>query len=192
MDIYSWSRHKTNNKVRKIKMKKITLKTIGSMMLAVLLAAAFAQIPVFAQKDWEKNSFVEKDDSSDNKSIVGVWQTTVTPVNCQTGAPEFQGLSTYNSGGTYTESSGGGNPTLRSAGHGIWERKNGWRNYTLKFIFLRFSPTGVLIGKQRVFQTLELSENGDQLTSSGRFEVLDLNGNVLGSGCSTATATRFE
>ena len=161
--------------------------TIAGTFLASLIVFGFAQIYVSGQENTS--------DKKTAKSIVGVWETLVTPRNCETGAPlapEFQGLSTYNSGGTYTESSGGGNPVLRSPGHGIWERENGWRNYSLKFVFLRFNSSGVLIGKQRVFQTLELSEDGDQLTSSGRFEVLDLIGNVIGSGCSTVTATRFE
>ena len=168
-------------------MKNKLMKTIAGTLLALFTILGAAQVNVSGQE----NDSEEKT----SKSIVGVWETVVTVRNCETGAPlapEFQGLSTYNSGGTYTESSGGGNPVLRSPGHGIWERENGWRNYSLKFVFLRFSPTGVLIGKQRVFQILELSEDGDQLTSSGRFEVLDLNGNVIGSGCSTATATRFK
>ena len=166
--------------------------TIAGTFLVLFMICGAAQVKVSGQENDFDQKTAEKNSS---KSIVGVWETSVTIRNCETGAPlspEFQGLSTYNSGGTYTESSGGGNPILRSAGHGVWERESGWRNYSLKFTFLRFSPTGVLIGKQRVFQTLELSENGDQLTSSGRFEVLDLSGNVLGSGCSTVTATRFE
>ena len=168
-------------------MKNKLMTTIAGTFLALLMIFGAAQVNVYGQEN--------DSDQKASKSIVGVWETVVTPRNCETGAPlapEFQGLSTYNSGGTYTESSGGGNPILRSAGHGVWQRESGWRNYSLKFTFLRFSPTGVLIGKQRVFQTLELSENGDQLTSSGRFDVLDLSGNVLASGCSTATATRFE
>lgn len=165
--------------------------TIAGTFLALFMIFGAAQVNVYGQE----NDSDQKSSENTGKSIVGVWETIVTPRNCETGepvAPEFQGLSTYNSGGTYTESSGGGNPTLRSPGHGIWQRENGWRNYSLKFVFLRFNSSGILIGKQRIFQTVELSENGDQLMSSGRFEVLDLNGSVIGSGCSTATATRFE
>lgn len=173
-------------------MKNKLMTNIAGTFLALLMIFGAAQINVSGQENDFNQKTAEKNSS---KSIVGVWETSVTIRNCETGAPlspVFLGLSTYNSDGTYTESSGGGNPILRSAGHGIWERESGWRNYTLKFIFLRFSPTGVLIGKQRVYQTLELSQSGDQLTSSGRFEALDLSGNVLATGCSTATATRFE
>lgn len=172
-------------------MKNKLITTIAGTFLALFMILGAAPVNVSGQE----NDLDQKASKNAEKTIVGVWETAVTIRNCETGAPlspEFLGLSTYNSGGTYTESSGGGNPILRSAGHGVWERESGWRNYSLKFTFLRFSPTGVLIGKQRVFQTLELSADGDQLTSSGRFDALDLNGNVLGSGCSTATATRFE
>ncbi|HEY0461372.1 MAG TPA: hypothetical protein VGC97_19715 [Pyrinomonadaceae bacterium] len=173
-------------------MKKTTLKTIGSMMLAVLLAAAFAQIPVFAQEDWEKNSPVDKDDSSDNKSIVGVWQTTVTPVNCQTGvpvAPSFKGLITFDDGGTIAETGGTG-PALRGPGHGIWKRSGGGRQFTIAFTFLRYNSADLLIGSNVVRQVIQV--DGDNSTSSGTVQIIDLNGNVLGSGCSTATGTRFE
>ena len=166
-------------------MRNKLMTTIAGAFLALMMIFGAAQVNVSGQGNDQKPS----------RSIVGVWETSVTVRNCETGAPlapEFQGLSTYNSGGTYTESSGGGNPILRSPAHGIWQRESGWRNYSLKFVFLRFNASGAFIGKQRVFQNLELSENGDQLTSSGRFEVLDLNGNVVGSGCSTVTATRFE
>ena len=168
-------------------MKNKLMTTIAGTFLAFFMIFGAAHLNVFGQ---EKDS-----DQKESRSIVGVWETAVTVRNCETGAPlspEFLGLSTYNNGGTYTESSGGGNPILRSSAHGVWQRERGWRNYSLKSVFLRFNSSGVLIGKQRIFQNLELSENGDQLTSSGRFEALDLNGNVLGTGCSTATATRFE
>jgi hypothetical protein len=170
-------------------MKNKLMTTIAGTFLALLMIFGAARVNVSGQE----NDSDQKASGNTRHSIVGVWETVVTPRNCETGAPlapSFQGLSTYNSGGTYTENAG--NPILRSPAHGIWQRDNGWRNYSLKFVFLRFNASGVFIGKQRVFQTLELSENGDQLTSSGRFEVLDLNGNVIGSSCSTATATRFE
>ena len=179
-------------------MKNTITKKIGGMALAVLMLAVFAQVRVFAQEDTkteDQSATQTTEEGKQNRSLVGVWQTVVTPRNCQTGlpvAPDFQGLSTYNKGGTYAEIAAGGNPILRSPGHGIWRRENGWRNYSLKFIFLRFNASGVFLGKQRITQTIELAANGDQLTSSGTVEVLDLNGNVIGSGCSTATATRFE
>ena len=183
-------------------MKNTLTKTIGGMALAILMLAAFAQVRVSAQDDTkteDQNTAQMTEDLSahrgNDRSLTGVWQTVVTPRNCQTGlpvAPDFQGLLTFNKGGTVAEIASGGNPILRSPGHGIWGRGNGWRSYDLKFIFLRFNSSGVLIGKQKVTQTIELGANGNESTSAGTVEVLDLNGNVIGSGCSTSTATRFE
>ncbi len=183
-------------------MKNTITKKIVGMTLAVLMFAAFAQVRVSAQdntKIADQNAAQTTEEISaqrgQNRTIVGVWQVVVTPRNCATGmpvAPEFQSLTTYNKGGTYAEFAGGGNPILRSPGHGVWQRTNGWRSYSLKFLFLRFNASGVFIGKQRVTQTVELGASGDQSTSSGTVEVLDLNGNVIGSGCATSTATRFE
>ena len=183
-------------------MKNTLTKKIGGMTLAILMCAAFAQIRVFAQEDIkiadqnaEQMTQNLSSEREDGNTLTGVWETVVTPRNCMTGvpvAPDFQGLITFNEGGTLAEIAGGGNPALRSPGHGIWQRTSGRRNYSMKFIFLRFNASGVLIGKQRITQTLRLSADGDQSTSNGIVEVLDLNGNVLGGGCSTSTATRFE
>ena len=183
-------------------MKNTLARKIGGMVLAILMFAAFSQIGVFAQEDTKTNDrYTEQttqnlsSEREEGSALTGVWETVVTPRNCLTGlpvAPDFQGLSTYNEGGTYAEIAAGGNPILRSPGHGIWQRTSGRRNYSLKFLFLRFNASGVFLGKQRITQTIRLSATGDQLTSSGTVEVLDLNGDVIGSGCSTATATRFE
>ncbi len=172
------------------------------MILAISMVAAFAPVRVFAQEETKtddinaaqttQNLSSERDEGD---ALTGVWETVVTQRNCLTGvpvAPDFQGLITFNAGGTFSETASSSNPSLRSDGHGIWQRTGGRRNYSMKFIFLRYDAGGVLIGKQRITQTLRLSANGDQSTTSGTVEILDLNGNVLGGGCATSTATRFE
>lgn len=164
--------------------------TLAGTFLALLMIFGAAQICVSGQE----NDSDQKKSENSGKSIEGVWETVVTPRNCQTGAPvapDFQGLITFIEGGTVAEIASGGSPALRSPGHGVWQ-ENSSRNYAMKFIFLRFSLTGVLIGKQKITQTLELSANGNQSTSTGTVEILDLNDTVIGSVCSTATATRFE
>ena len=172
------------------------------MAAAIFITLMFGQISSSAQEN--NNSDAMKTAEITNKltakrgndrTLTGVWQTTLTPRNCLTGAPvapDFQGLITYNDGGTLSEFAAGGNPILRGPGHGVWQRDNGWRTYSVKIIFLRFNANGDLIGKQRIIQTVNLATNGDESTSSGTVEVLDLNGSVLGGGCSTSTATRFE
>ena len=131
------------------------------------------------------------------RTIQGVWQTMVTPVNCQTGdpvAPPFRGLFTFNEGGTMSEYgiSPGLTPALRSPGHGIWQHEEGWRDYSFKFTFYRYNASGVFIGSQRITAALELAADGDSFTTISAIEVLDANDNVVGNGCGTAVGTRFE
>ena len=183
-------------------MKNTTTTKIGGMLLAISMFAAVAQVRVFAQEEYKTEDLNAEQttenllsDGEYNNTLTGVWETVITPLNCMTGlpvAPDFQGLSTYNEGGTYSEIAVAANPILRSPAHGIWQRTPGRRNFSLKSVFLRFNASGVFLGKQRITQAIKLSPDGSQLTSSGGFEVLDLMGNVIGSGCSTATATRFE
>src|SRR5215212_8269658 len=81
--------------------------------------------------------------------IVGAWETTVTPRNCETGeqvAPPFHGVITFNEGGTVAEF--GANPTTpyRTPGHGIWVSNGGGSDYSMKFSFLPLTPAGTPIG----------------------------------------------
>lgn len=75
-------------------------------------------------------SFVSAQTADKNQSstgsIRGVWQTMVTPVNCETGdalVPAFPGLFTFHKGGTMSEygisPAIGQTPALRSPGHGV-------------------------------------------------------------------------
>ena len=40
--------------------------------------------------------------------------------------------------------------------------------------------------------TITLDETGDNYTSTATNDLLDLNGNVIASGCATTAATRFS
>lgn len=133
-----------------------------------------------------------------DRTVEGVWRTLVTPVNCQTGvplAPAFPGLFTFNEGGTMSEygiSPGQvQTPALRSPGHGVWQRQHG-RNYSFKFVFLRYDANGAFIGSQKITAALELGANRNEFTTHSTVEILDANGTVIGSGCATAVGTRFE
>lgn len=168
-------------------MKNTFLKSIGTAALAILLLAVFAQIPVFTQ-------ILEVVPPGPPRTIEGVFQTTVTQRNCQTGNPivTFTGLSTFNQGGTMAETSSALPPALRSAGHGVWRREAGSQEYSFAFTFLRFNPDGTFAGTQIIRQTATLAPGGNQYNSTGFIEVYNVNGNLLGTGCATAVATRFE
>ena len=124
------------------------------------------------------------------RSVEGTWRTVVTPINCQTGVPvsaPFPGILTFSKGGTLT----GTSATVTSA-FGVWGADKGPRSYTFAFTNLRYDPAGVVIGSQVVRQTLTLGESGDEFTTTGTVQFLNLNGTVVGSGCASSTGTRFE
>ena len=131
------------------------------------------------------------------RTIEGVWRTVVTPRNCQTGvvvAPSLRGLFTFNKGGTMSEFGvgPGSSPALRSPGHGVWQREQGWQNYSFAFTYYRYDASGVFIGSQRVTATLELGASGDEFTTSSAVEIFDANDNLIGSRCAAAAGTRFD
>jgi len=173
-------------------MKNTYTETIGFAALTLMMFITVAQISVYGQ---EKDEIVVPSDKADQSSnrIVGVWMTTVTPRNCQTGvqiAPPFQGLLTFNTGGTLAEY--GPNPMtpFRSPGHGVWAQHRGNGRYLFSFTFFPLTPAGAPVGRFRVTQTAVL--DGDDLSSTGSFELRDLGGTILATGCSSSTATPFE
>src|SRR6266850_7509931 len=102
-------------------MKTRTLKQTCSSALIVIAALTVAFSFASAQ--------------APERTIQGAWRTMVTGVNCQTGdplGPPFPGLFTFNKGGTMSEYGigPGGNPALRSPGHGVWEQAHGWQGYS--------------------------------------------------------------
>lgn len=168
-------------------MKNYVNKHIGiSFVVAALLAVCAIQTSLHAQgKGGEQSA----------DRIVGAWETTVTPVDCNTGeqvAPSFHGVSTYNQGGTLAEF--GANPAVpfRTPGHGFWTSQGGGDTYTMKFSFLPLTPAGAPVGRMRVSQTMQLPRFSDVLTSYGGFVLTSFAGNVLSTGCSTAVAVRLS
>ena len=86
----------------------------------------------------------------------------------------------------------GSSPALRSPGHGVWQREHGWQEYSFAFTYYRYDASGVFLGSQKVTAALELGASGDEFASRSAIDILDVNGNVIGTGCATAVGTRFE
>ncbi len=163
--------------------------------LAVITALTMTFSMVSAQNTQDNQSSASS--NARERTIVGVWRTMITPRNCQTGlplVPAFPGLFTFNEGGTMSEYGigPGASPALRSPGHGIWQRENGWQDYSLKFTYYRYNASGVFVGSQKVTAALELGASGDEFTTTSAIEVFDANDNLIGAGCATAAGTRFE
>jgi hypothetical protein len=134
--------------------------------------------------------------SANERTIRGVWRTVVTGRNCQTGEPlgSLPGLFTFNQGGTMSEFGigPGSTPALRSPGHGVWQREQGWQEYSFAFTYYRYNASGVFIGSQKVTGALKLGPDDDEFATTSVIEVFDVTGNLIGTGCATAAGTRFE
>jgi hypothetical protein len=163
-------------------MKKRILKAVGGAALAIVMLAVFAQVWVSAQGQ-----------NGNEPTLVGSWDVQVTIRDCQSGTPffSFPAMMTYSQGGTMQETDLGGPGLVRLPGHGVWERQNG-RQYSAAFRFLNFNPDRTFAGTNVIRSAISLSQSGNEYTSTGTVEILDANGNVIGSGCATETATRFE
>ena len=163
-------------------MKTTFLKSIGGTALALLVLVGGMQISVSGQSD-----------KAPERSLVGVWLTQVTRRNCDTGEPigaTSQSQLTFAKGGTLLETVG---PSIfRSPGNGIWKREHGWNEYSFALRFMRFDAAGVFVGSGVVRVALTLDETGNHYTSTATNDILDVNGNVIGSGCATSVSTRFS
>ncbi len=160
----------------------------AAAILAMFLAA---QISVIGQEISGRQVFP----APQGDWIVGVWETTVTPRNCVTGeqiAPSFIGLVTFHQGGTMSEY--GANPATpyRTPGHGVWQRGyRGEGSYLFDFTFIPLTPAGAPVGRLAVSQTLEIDRHSGTGSSSGSFKLTNTSGIVIGTGCTTSTATKF-
>lgn len=164
-------------------MKNRFWQIFGGTFLGLLLLGGAAHILVTAQQGEKRE-----------RSLEGTWLTSVTQRNCQTGAPirTFQGVLTFNKGGTLVGDSTVVSPALKTPSFGVWRREQGWQEYFFAFMFYRFNPDGSFAGSQKVRQTLQLGESGNDFTTTGTLEVLDTDGNLLATGCATSTGVRFE
>ena len=165
------------------KLVKISLATIAVLMIAASQNSLLAQ---------NKDGVAGLDQSANR--IVGAWETTVTPRNCETGeqvAPAFYGLITFNQGGTVAEF--GANPAtpFRTPGHGLWASNGGGGTYSMRFSFLPLTPAGVPVGRMRISVQGEVARFSDESSSSGTFVLTNFSGVVLASGCTTSTAVRL-
>jgi hypothetical protein len=139
--------------------------------------------------------------AAEARTVEGVWYVQVTIRECITGAvlaPPVRSLVTFAAGGTLRESVGGGGfaPGQRSDGHGTWTHQGG-RTYDQRFVaMINFATApgpgpGFEAGWIKVHHTVEVID-ADHIESAGTNSFHRLNGEVYRTGCSTATATRFE
>ena|SRR5688500_6493894 len=180
-------------------MKNTFLKTIGGMILAILMLTIFTQIPVSAQdtiieeKTYEQTEGILFPSTKNTPTLEGSWNHQGMRLNCQTGTVTgtFSAMFTFTHGGTFWESGTQVSPSLRSSSHGVWSYESR-RFYTTAFQFFRFNADGTLAGRQIVRQQIQLSHDGNSYTATATAQVLDTGGNVIANNCAAGTGTRFE
>lgn len=165
---------------------KNNISVVVKLTIFAMFIAVISSISINAQ-------IISTDEQGFNR-IVGAWETLVQPRDCTTGDPigqPFPGVLTFNAGGTVAEY--GANPAtpFRTPGTGVWSSE-GRGIYKLRFSFIPMTPQGVPLGRLRVTQVGELSRFSDEQTSSGSFVLTSFTGQVMATGCSSATAVRLD
>ena len=169
--------------MKRTEMKKQILQAIGVASFGVVTLLASTQVWVSAQVD-------------NGKGLVGSWDVTITPRDCDTGEPApfppaFSAVQTYNQGGTMTASVQPNPGITFLEGHGVWEHRTG-RQYSIAARILKYDPDGSSLGKDVIRDLITLDPSGDSYTSTGGVDVGGPDGSVLFHGCATTAATRFE
>ena len=167
-------------------MERTTLRNMKCGIIMTVVILMISVVPVIPQS-------VTAQSQAPERSLVGVWVTQVTRRNCETGEPigaTGRIQLTFAEGGTLLETIGPS--TIRSPGNGIWKREHGWNEYSYALRFMRYDAAGSFIGSGVVRVAITLDETGNHYTSTATNDVLDVNGNVIGSGCATSVSTRFS
>jgi hypothetical protein len=131
-------------------------------------------------------------------TLDGVWQTTITLVNCSTGtavAPPFTSLLSFAGDGTESEATN--NPILqtgqRSTAFGVWKRTGAATFHMDTYALILFSTSGpppIKAGSQQIHQDITLS--GKTWTSHATLQFFDTSGALVSSGCATASAALLD
>jgi hypothetical protein len=165
-------------------MKRNIVKMTGGTVLAVLMVLTLTF------------SVIAQDDPKSQKGggrLVGTWDVQVTITNCQTGAAirTFPSISTFMVDGTMLDSTSGTPQALKTPGHGVWSHTGG-STYRFKFKAFSFDAGGNPTGWVIISHEANLNHEADAFESAGTAEVYAPNGNLIFTGCSATTATRFE
>jgi hypothetical protein len=156
----------------------------GVMALTVLLVLVLS----LAQNEAAQTN----NSDSGARKLEGTWRVQITFRNCADGTPTgvvALGLNTFIHGGSMIGTPSAP-PQLIRTGHGVWAQLGG-QSYVNKLVFFTYSATGVPTGTQEVTRHIELGPGPNEFISADVFDVLDLGGNKVGSGCVTGIGKRL-
>jgi hypothetical protein len=174
-------------------MKRNVLYPVIFLLVPILLAGmayAALQPPALIASAADSESLRESE--SQARRLEGTWRMQVTIRNCQTGDPlrDFPAYLSFAQGGTLTETTTGFSPSLRSPGHGIWQRSGG-HNYSAVTEAFLFNPAGEWVGGQKLTMAITVVA-ADQINVTATNQLFDTEGNLTLSGCATAVGQRMK
>ena len=171
--------------------------TIWKSMSKVVLVGAIALVSVIylasANNAKAKKQAEQGQSEPQTKRLEGTWRVEITLRVCQTGAEirRFPALSTFAKGGTLHATAAGASPARVGPDYGIWW-STAEHSYAAVSEALLFGPTGDWTGTQRVTRAIEIGDDPDTLTADTSVEILDVNRNLVGTGCATAVGVRLS
>lgn len=168
---------------------------VGMSTILAIVFMLFAQTAVTAQEIKEADAAALGGIASlgsGSRRIEGLWNVQVTARVCATGAPivSFPAMGLFARGGAMHDTNAT-NPAIRSSGFGTWNHVRGNR-YRFAFKFFDFDAAGNSTGYRIVRHNVILGSDGEEYESAGTAEFYDANGNLIRTGCSSSTATRFN
>ena len=143
-----------------------------------------------------------REQAAEAQLLEGTWRVRVRVIDCQTGEPlgnPFQALLTFARGGTMTGTAASPVPAVLGPAHGVWSadpepkgrRDGSERSYRAAATAL-VTRDGVLVQTQTVTQNIQMGNNPDEFVSNASVEFFDPDGELLMTGCATATGERFQ
>ncbi len=85
----------------------------------------------------------------------------------------------------------GTSPALRSPAYGTWKREPGVRNDSFRQLGCTSDATGAFSGSTEVSGRLDRAHGSGAFTSISSASFFDAAGNLVRTGCGTATGLRF-
>ncbi len=128
--------------------------------------------------------------AQDDHSLVGTWDVTVTVTDCH-GNPvrTVRSIQQFDKSGSATETA---NTASRGISLGVWTHQHeSDQIFPASYWFFRYTATGTFASFAKVLDTITLSPDGTEFTSTGTVQDFDANNNSISIGCFTHSAKRL-
>lgn len=126
--------------------------------------------------------------AQEGSGLEGVWNVSVTVVNCATGAPirTVHALQMFGQHGLFTETA---NTASRGISEGVWSNTGG-QTYDAHYWFYRYHPDGTFASLAKATNRITLGDDG-QFTALGLIQDFDASGALISTGCVSQAASRL-